>query len=200
MARYCFYVDGFNMYHALQEGYPQYKWLNYRRLAEAAVLARDTIESVVYFTAFTYWKALQVNRHKVYVKALRWAGVEVVQGRFMRKTATCHRCHRTYVTHEEKRTDVNIAVRVLSDAVADSYDRAVVVSADSDLLPVVKATHEIAPGKEIGIMFPIGRSSVDLKIHADFTRKMPQSLLRASQLPDEIPLGSTTIRKPISWP
>ncbi len=32
--RYCVYIDGFNVYYALREAFPQYKWLNYRKLAD----------------------------------------------------------------------------------------------------------------------------------------------------------------------
>jgi hypothetical protein len=37
MSRYCFYIDGFNVYYALQKNpaYYKYKWLNYRNLDES---------------------------------------------------------------------------------------------------------------------------------------------------------------------
>jgi len=197
--RYCVYIDGFNVYYALRGSFPHYKWLNYRKLAASQIGGRDTLESVVYFTSLVAWRPDSVRRHKVYIRALRSARVDIVQGRFTRKNATCHHCHRAYLTHEEKRTDVNIALRVVEDAVCDRFDRALIVSADSDLVPVIDTVHRIAPDKEIGIMLPIGRSGYDLKRAADFTRRMKERLLRTCQFPETICVGSGRITRPAQW-
>ena len=201
MARYCFYIDGFNVYYALQEKpqYRKYKWLNYRRLAETVVQARDEITGIFYFTAFVVWKPQSVARHEEYIRILRSVGVETVRGRFMRKSIECHLCHKVFRTHEEKQSDVNIALKVLGDAVDDLYDKAVIISADSDLLPVIKSVQKHTPEKEIGVMFPIGHSSFELRQNAAFRRKMPEKLLRECQFPDEVKVGSVIIKKPESW-
>ena len=103
-------------------------------------------------------------------------------------------------TREEKRTDVNIALQAVGDASEDMYDRAVLVSADSDLLPVIATVHRIAPDKEVGVMIPIGRTNDDLVRSADFRLKMRERNLRASQFPTTITVGKTTITKPSAWP
>ena len=42
MSRYCIYIDGFNVYYALQQpSYRKYKWLNYRKLAESVIGNND---------------------------------------------------------------------------------------------------------------------------------------------------------------
>ena len=217
MNRYCFYVDGFNVYHALNDHlsykpdlphvkenkcfpYRNYKWLNYRKLAESVIGSKDTITGIFYFTAFVKWKPSKVIfRHKQYIKALRSQGVETIQGRFMKKYIVCHRCNREFLTHEEKRTDVNIALKLFCDAIDDLYDKAVIVSADSDLLPAIKAVRKYAPDKEIGVMFPIGRNSYDLRENCDFRRIMSEKLLRNSQFPDEVKVGNITVKRPHSW-
>ena len=199
MSRYSFYIDGFNVYYALQKGYRQYKWLDYMRLAQAVIRSGDTIDGVYYFTTFATWKQENVKRHKEYIRALRSVGVEVVMGRFMVKEATCHICKGRYRTHEEKRTDVNIALRVTTDAIFDQYDRALIISADSDLLPVINTVHKHASDKEIGVMFPIGRSSLDLRQNADFRLKMSPKLLRRSQFPDELTIGNMKAVRPETW-
>ena len=201
MNRYCFYIDGFNVYYALQgtPDYHKYKWLNYRKLAERLTLAQDKIVSVCYFTSLVHWKQANVARHAQYIRALRLAGVETVQGRFMDKEVRCHLCHGTFWTHEEKRTDVNIALRVVGDAVRDVFDRAVIVSADSDLLSVIQSVELCAPGKQIGVMLPIGRTSFDLRQKAHFRFKMKEQLLQECQFPDEVRLGSEVICRPTSW-
>lgn len=200
MSRYCVYVDGFNVYYALQEPpYQKYKWLNYRKLAENVVGKHDRIMGIFYFTAIVRWKQDNMLRHKNYIKALRWARVDTIEGRFLEKEVRCHRCGRLYKTHEEKRTDVNIALKLLGDAIDDLYDKALIISADSDLIPAIQAVHKYAPGKEIGVMFPIGRNNNDLKREADFRIKMPQRLLKACQFPEKIKIGNNIIQRPNSW-
>ena len=119
MARYSFYIDGFNVYYSLQgkPHYRKYKWLNYRKLAEAVVSAHDTVTGVFYFTAAVKWKRDSFKRHERYIKLLRSVGVETIRGKFKTKQIRCHLCRREFTTHEEKRTDVNIALRVVSDAI-----------------------------------------------------------------------------------
>ena len=208
MHRYCFYIDGFNVYHALNDTppgakknrfpYRKYKWLNYRKLAESIIGAKDTIGGIFYFTAFAYWKPPQVALHREYIKVLRSAGVETIRG-FMRKETKCHLCQRYFVTHEEKRTDVNIALKLFGDAIDDLYDRALIISADSDLLPVIKTIHKYFPDKETGVMLPIGRSSYELRENADFRRKMTEKLLKDSQFPNKVQTGKETIHRPKNW-
>lgn len=207
MSRYCFYIDGFNVYYALNGDpalksfpYRKYKWLDYKKLAESIIGHRDTITGIFYFTAFVRWKTPDVvYRHKQYIKALRAVEVETIQGRFMDKHIKCHHCNKYFSTHEEKRTDVNIALKLLGDAFDNLYDKALIISADSDLLPVIQTVHKYFPDKEIGVMFPIGRTSFDLRQSADFRRKMRVSLLQDCQFSDEVKVGTEIIKRPDSW-
>ena len=50
------------------------------------------------------------------------------------------------MAYEEKETDVNIAIAMLTDAVRDVYDIALLVSADSDLRPAVGAVKRLRTG------------------------------------------------------
>jgi len=202
MNRHFFYIDGFNVYHTLNDNpsYRKYKWLDYSKLAKSVVGAYDKVESLFYFTAFAIWKPYSVTfRHKQYIKALRSVGVEAIHGRFMKKYTKCHRCNQYFLTHEEKRTDVNIALKLLCDALDNRYDRAIIISADSDLIPVIKAVHKYAPDKEIGVMFPIGRTSSDLRREADFRRRMPERLLKDCQFPDEFKVKGKVVKRPDTW-
>ncbi len=213
MARYCFYIDGFNVYHALNDPcyylpgksetkvypYRKYKWINYHKLGELSIRSKDSLEGVFYFSTFVLWKPDSVARHKIYLKALRSEKVEFIEGRFMVKDRICPLCKGTYKGHEEKQTDVNMAVKLLHDSIEDKFDKAVIISADSDLLPVIKTIHNIAPDKEIGVMFPIGRTSFELRKACDFRLRMREKLLEECQFSDEVKVGSTTIKRPDSW-
>jgi len=57
---------------------------------------------------------------------------------FKNKYRSCHRCGHSWKAHEEKETDVRLALAVLEDGYDDLYDRAIIVSADSDLVPVIE--------------------------------------------------------------
>lgn len=199
MGRYCFYIDGFNMYYAMQGCYSKYKWLNYRKLCEDVAGPSNTVEKVCYFSAFVTWKRDSYERHKVYIKALRSVQVDFIKGRFKEKDIRCHLCGKKFTSHEEKQTDVNIAIGLLSDAINDDYDRAVIVSADSDLIPAMQAVRKHCPTKEVGVMFPIGRNSFELKKEVDFVKKMKQKHLANCQFANSFQVGTETLQRPADW-
>ena len=208
MAKYVFFVDGFNLYHALDytlQGpkhfrYRRYKWLNLHKLASLYVGRLDSLEKVILFTALATWDSGKVARHKLFIRANENAGVEVVYGEFKRKDKHCHLCGKKYQSFEEKQTDVNIALSLFSLAVSDGYDRAVIVSGDTDLIPAIKAVRASFPQKQIGVVIPIGRSSEDLLKHADFRFHMREQHLASSRFPDQIVLADDfTLECPVTW-
>ena len=208
MAKYVFFVDGFNLYHALDYlrvatdhyRYRKYKWLNLHKLCSLYVGRLDSLEKVVLFTALATWDADKVARHKLFIRANEAAGVSVVYGEFKRKEKHCTLCHGRYPTFEEKQTDVNIALGLFQHAVADQYDRAVLVSGDTDLIPAIKAVRATLPHKQIGVMLPIGRASADLIKNADFRFKMNEYQLKSARFPDQIILpDKSTLDCPKNW-
>jgi uncharacterized LabA/DUF88 family protein len=206
MSRVAFLIDGFNLFHALDHSpntpnpkrYHKYKWLNLARLANAYVTARDTIAGVYYFTTLATWDAGKVTRHQLFIRANEMEGVQVVYGEFKRKQKRCPLCHKVYPTVEEKQTDVNIALKLFQLAVQDVYDKAIIISGDTDLLPAMKAVQATFPTKTIGVVLPIGRASEDFKKNADFHHKMKEHQLLASRFLDTITLpdGSTLVCPP----
>jgi uncharacterized LabA/DUF88 family protein len=200
MNRYCFYIDGFNVYYSLNtKRFQRYKWLDYKKVAEGVIRAGDNITGIFYFTTLVEWKPDAVARHKKYIKALRSVGVEAIFGRFMQKKVRCHVCGRYYKTREEKQTDVNIALRMVCDGIKDLYDRAVIISGDTDLILAIEAVHRIAPDKEIGVMFPLRRYNNSLEKAADFATTMREKMLNRCQFPDKVKVGGITIERPDSW-
>src|SRR5262249_23170784 len=133
MAKICFFIDGFNLYHALDYfgpgpdhyRYRKYKWLNLHKLASLFVGRLDTLQEVLLFTAFATWDPGKVSRHKLLIRANEGAGVSVVYGEFKRKDKRCSLCNKRYSSFEEKQTDVNIALHLLQYAIFGKYDRAV---------------------------------------------------------------------------
>ena len=213
MSRIVVLIDGFNLYHALDfspvsrsphinpKRYCKYKWLDLKKLAECFVMNKgDTLVDVFYFTTLAVWDAGKAKRHREYIKALELQGVKVVYGEFKRKEKRCRLCKKSVWTFEEKQTDVNIALRLLALAVVDAYDKVIVISGDTDLLPAVKMVQGIFPHKSVGVVIPIGKASEDFKNNADFHYKMKEKHLQASVLPDPIVLpDGSALACPANW-
>jgi uncharacterized LabA/DUF88 family protein len=208
MARVVTFIDGFNLYHAmdyLEAGpdhhrYRKYKWLNLRKLSSMFVFGKDTLTEVLCFTTLATWDAGKTARHRIYIRALENEGVQIVYGEFKRKQKHCHLCNGHFWSFEEKQTDVNIALYLLQFAIQERYDKAIIISGDTDLLPAVKTVRATFLGKQIGLVIPIGRASESFKNQVDFHYKMREHHLVKSQLPDPIALADgTAITRPASW-
>ena len=127
MSKVVFFIDGFNLYHALNHfaggsdhfRYHKYKWNSLRKLANCYVTKKDSIEEILYFTTLAKWDAGKMARHKLYIRAQENEGVKVVYGKFKRKEKKCTVCQKYFWTREEKQTDVNIAVFLFQLAIED---------------------------------------------------------------------------------
>lgn len=156
------YVDGFNLYHAIHElEDPPLKWLDLWTLCEGICRKErgERLERVYYFSAYATWLPGPYARHRAYVSALKHSGVDVVLGQFKRRDRRCTRCQHTWHQHEEKETDVNIGVHLVRDAVLGAFDRAILISADTDLGPAIDLARAEASNAEIFIVAPPGRRS-----------------------------------------
>jgi uncharacterized LabA/DUF88 family protein len=112
----------------------------------------------------------------------------------------CQVCHRPYATFEEKLTDVNLAVHLFRGAVLDEYDKALIISGDTDSIPAIRMVRELFPNKAVGVGLPIERRSEELKLECNFHFRMKEHHLARSQLPDEMPDPLRgNIRRPPSW-
>jgi uncharacterized LabA/DUF88 family protein len=202
MRRVIFFIDGFNLYHALDHNpnFHKYKWLNLSKLAKCYVKRKDKIVDIYYFTALATWSQSKVKKHKTYIKALELEGVKVVYGKFKKRDKKCQVCKRNYRTYEEKETDVNIATKLFQLAIEGRYDIAIIITGDSDLLPAIDGLRATFPGKEIGVVIPIGRRAEDLKASCDFHMKMKEKHLRSSLFPETINFGTgQKISCPPTW-
>ncbi len=202
MAKVYAFIDGFNFYHAVDDvpAYRKFKWMNLKRLVSCYVLGADTLEGVEYFTTLATWDAGKVARHTQFIRANEEQGVVVTYGEFKRKDRYCGLCNRKFKKREEKQTDVNIALRLLELAIQERYDKAIIVSGDTDLIPAIKAVHRTFPQKTIGVVIPIGRASEDLKKQADFHHKMKVKHLASSRFDDNHKMADGSILTcPASW-
>jgi hypothetical protein len=128
------------------------------------------------------------------VKALASTGVQIVMGQFKEKERSCLKCKTTWTQHEEKETDVNIALFVLNEAYRNTYDRAYIVSRDSDLKPAVEMVRARFPEKEMYIVAPphLGHSN-DLIQVAHGKRKIKKPQIERCLFPDQITDGQGNV-------
>lgn len=203
MTRVAAYVDGFNLYFGLKEKYGRrYLWLDLQALATGLLKPGQTLTQVTYFTARVRDNPGSQQRQADYLDALATHSplVTIVDGRFQAKERRCRGCGDTWVAYEEKETDVNIAVALLEDAVLDRYDLALVLSADSDLCPAVRATKRLRPNKRIVAAFPPRRHSADLRQAVDGFVSIRQNTIRSAQLPTTVTSDSgVVLRRPKYW-
>ena len=138
MRRVCVYIDGFNLYFGLKsKNWKHYYWLDMRRLAESLLKPYQKLEFVRYFTSRISKNSTspdKVKRQAIYLEVLQTLpDFAIHYGHYLQKQRKCRNCDKTWETYEEKMTDVNIAVQLLSDAQDDRFDTAIMISGDSDL-------------------------------------------------------------------
>ena len=217
-----FFVDGFNVYHALrQAGRDRSRqpgegastvgaeWFDLPRYCRDFVRnvlpAGASLQGIEYFTAYaTHLQPSQpdvVSRHMRYVECLEDLGVVVTVGRFKAVTGRhCAVCGAPVVRHEEKETDVAIAASMMVAFATDACDMAVLVTGDTDMAPAIRAARRAFVEKRIGILFPYGRSHDELRRLTDVHRRTSLKQCFAFQLPDPlVTSGGRNIAKPTKW-
>jgi len=141
------------------------------------------------------------KRQAVYLDAVACESeTTIIYGHYLAKQRRCFACCATWPSYEEKKTDVNIAMALLNDAADDRYDVALVVSADSDLVPPIASVRTRYPTKRVIVIFPPKRRSAELERVATGSFAVGRKVLADSQFPDTYatPAG-VVLRRPERW-
>lgn len=188
MQRVAVYVDGFNLYYGMHAKYGRrYLWLDLGMLGRSFLTGGQALVRSVYFTARVRNDSQAQANQAVYLGALKArGGCDVVEGRFQSKQRTCLRCSHSFTAYEEKETDVSLAAALVEDAATDVYDKAILVTADSDLGPAVRAVRRLRPAVRVIAAFPPERRSGDLKRQVHGTFAIGRDKLAASQMPSVV--------------
>ena len=202
--RVAVYIDGFNLYFGIRgSGLGRYLWLDLCAFARNLLKDRQRLVAVKYFTARVSKPESKRKRQNAYLDALGTldpALFSIAYGNYQHNQTTCSRCGEPSDVPNEKQTDVNIAVGMLTDAFKNLFDVALLVSADSDLCPVVKAILSLHPSKRVIAMFPPGRASKELAGTASACVNIGRGKFRQSQFPETITLsGGYELVKPALW-
>ena len=217
------YVDGYNFYYAIKGEYKTKRlrsgldshiglgWCDFRRLAGAAGMTSGSasVARIKYFTAPVtnedpfHDRPQESERQQNWLDALRTIeDLEIVYGRHLQPEGK---------RREEKQTDVNIALELILDGIdPNGYDRAILLSGDTDLAPAAwTAMHKIqGPLQQAGlqprplqvqVLLPPMQSArgwskyfEDRKAHIDII-KTTEDMLAASLLKYSIRNGNQQI-------
>lgn len=187
------YIDGLNLYHGALKG-SRFKWLDVRRLAEE-LLPKDDVRDIYYFTAKVVTArgdGSKRQKQDVYLRALTSIpGVELVYGVHRRRGSSW----------EEKKTDVNIATQMIFDAFLGRFERALLVSNDSDLFSPVKRIREDL-NLDVIVANPVIRQRAHQELRSAASRvvEIESKHLAISQLPRNVQSAKGEwIRKPPDW-
>jgi uncharacterized LabA/DUF88 family protein len=213
------YVDGFNLYFRLLQKRSQLKWLNLKSLAERSLSDANEVTAVRYYTARVSGRLDQSApaRQQTYLDALASIPEPTIHmGAFLASEKFAGLVHPPefrprvdmappwpdvvkVIKTEEKGSDVNLACHLLLDGFRSTYDVAVVLSNDSDLVePIRIVTQEL--GKPVGLLSPVGNPNPHLRNAASFIRRIHLADVAASQFSNPLALpDGTLLSKPLSW-
>jgi uncharacterized LabA/DUF88 family protein len=209
MKRTIVYIDGFNLYFGLREqGWRRFYWLNPSKFGTSVARDGQQVTQVKYFTSRIKGPPEKRKRQNSYLTAVKsLSDVLVVEGQYRSDPILCPRCAVQFVCkscgisgydQHEKMTDVNIATSMLSDAMRNRMDDAILVTGDSDQRPTLDALRRI--GKSVYVVFPPKRFSADLKAGATDSGFALEESYRKSQFPDVVDLANGyTVVKPDRW-
>ncbi len=199
------YIDGFNLYHAIDDLKQNHlKWVDLQKMISFFVDEHtQQLVKVHYFSAFATWLPESCGRHRQYIKALEARGVDVNMSTFFKKWRKCkHKWDAggaagqgdftvKFLSHEEKQTDVKLALQLLNHArLEGSCDRIILVTGDSDIAPAVKMVRGYFPDKQFVLLAPPDRRHSQSLIEAagptKHLKKIKLSHLKRSLLPAEV--------------
>ena len=179
--RVTFYIDGFNFYYGIRrskyadEVWRKCYWIDMVRLCESFLGEGQELTKVVYFTASPL-NPDKSSRQSAFLNANKLINgdrFEIVRGKYLEKHIICPYCKGDISRPEEKKTDVNISIRMIEDCLIGATDTIALVSADSDLVPPLELIQKRYPNIAIKVYFPPSNYSNDLKDNLLHHRRRP---------------------------
>ncbi|PWK94324.1 NYN domain-containing protein [Pantoea allii] len=228
--RTAFFIDGYNLFYGLLAG-TDYKWLDLPALLTHITKIQNPASETLQINYFTSpvlpsLATLGIQSKEAqdtYIRALKAKGVIVALGkhrlehgtapRYIDKHTPASRKDKVDIWDlEEKQTDVSLAIgmyRLLSQQrnlqADERIEQVVLVSADTDMTPALKAIQEDFPEITVGIILP-HREGIDrgvpgsLNNYAHWVRKNVKiAELQAHQFPDRVPTKKKPAIKPHYW-
>ena len=211
--RVTFYIDGFNFYFGLKRtkridpAWRKFYWIDIVKLCESFLGEGQILERVIYFTASPL-SPQKNSRQSAFLNAnklLNGEKFEIVRGKYLEKHIICPYCKGDISRPEEKKTDVNISIRMVEDCVMNATDVVALVSADSDLVPPIELIQRRFTNIGIKVYFPPSNFSNDLKDNLIHHRSKPVLMLKnirrfqSAVMQDTVSKDGKTYTIPDNW-
>lgn len=199
--RSAFFIDGLNLYFGVRRLYkPHLMWLDLHKLAGMFTGQQEDLKYINYFTSKVHFIKSAEKNQAMYLNALNETDVTVIYGKFSKRRHHCNRpecskahnfvhcldCQKILLRREEKQSDVALAVSVMYGALKDEYDKAYIISGDSDMVPLLESLSKMK--KEAVLLYPPKREAKDLKKKRAYITALPLHSGRISscRLPEVI--------------
>ena len=206
------YIDGFNLFYSSLKG-TKNKWLDLWSMCSSLLKEDQELIEIKYFTARvktftdetrrlnqnTYLSALLDNpKIKITFGFFTLHNIKLPLTKPMREENRLELAE--VLKTEEKGSDVNLAVSLLSDAYQNKFDYAMLFSNDSDMAMSVEIAKNIC-NKKVGLYIDKKANTFDvLKKNTTVVFKLEKSFFARHQFPDSIKLSTgKIITKPASW-
>lgn len=172
--RVAVYIDGSNLYFKLKElGLSELNTFNYRGLADWLSHKRNVISYRYYIGVVrakihnTKGQELRKEQQRLFSHLLsKGQEFAIKRGYIMDNDGMYH----------EKGVDVKLAVDLLVGAYEDMYDVAIIISSDTDLIPVIKKVRHLR--KEVEYIGFAHQPSLALQRYANLSRLMIKEELK----------------------
>jgi uncharacterized LabA/DUF88 family protein len=186
------YVDGYNFYYGLRmPKWKKYYWLDMVKLFESFMRPNQELIALKYFSARSFDLGKSKRQDAFFQANKENSKFKLILGKYLKKEIECFKCHNIIYTYEEKETDVRIATQIVVDAYQKNCDIAIVVSADSDMIPAIELAKEAR--QKVFIYFPPHQFSNNLALAANgkpVHLQQYEARFRQSILPDIVNLSN----------
>lgn len=196
------YVDGFNLYFGMKAGgWNDTLWLNIQKLAHELLKPHQVLLHTKYFTSRVRNNPNKEKRQKTYIEAIETLlDCNIYYGHYQSQVEQCRICGHSYPYANEKMTDVNIAVEILTDAYSDKFDMALLITGDSDLVPPIRAVHKLFNNKRVFVAFPPNRFNISVKDAAKGSLMIGRKKLKDSQFAEKVKKkDGFVLMRPTEW-
>ena len=197
------FIDGLNLQHGMERlGLPHLMWLDVCALMRRFLASGERLTEVRYYTSHPGRMSEKAQRlFRARVRALEAAGAVVIPGKFKPRQLPVPAHWRAQnpalpprlLIHEEKETDVRIAVDMTAAAYERRAGRILLTTTDGDLRPVAEKILRDFPAAKIALLAP--PKSKGHRAFQPFAREFParfrmesvvQQDLACSRLPEVV--------------
>ena len=195
-------MDGFNLYFGMKAGgWNDTLWLNIQKLAHDLLKPHQVLLHTKYFTSRVRNNPSKEKRQKTYIEAIETLlDCDIYYGHYQSQVEQCRICGHSYPYANEKMTDVNIAVEILTDAYSDKFDMALLITGDSDLVPPIRAVHKLFNNKRVFVAFPPNRFNISVKDAAKGSLMIGRKKLKDSQFAEKVKKkDGFVLMRPTEW-